>query len=93
MIHKTTAAVLALSAAVAAPAAADFVLFGEADPEQAQLDRSSRAEPPMTQPFFSEDAMITTDIRPYFLYHDFPNSSVINGGRAVVVAAQVRVAL
>ncbi|MEM6560234.1 MAG: hypothetical protein AAF656_01430 [Planctomycetota bacterium] len=90
----TTAALLAAFVALpAAPAAADFVLFGDPDPEAAELTRSTRAEPPMSQPYFSEDAMITTDIRPYFLYHDFPNSSVINGGRATVIAAQVRVAL
>ncbi|MEM8873568.1 MAG: hypothetical protein AAGD32_04850 [Planctomycetota bacterium] len=83
-----------LSGTLAAPTLADpFVLFGDADVEAAALTRSTRAEPPITQPFFSEDAMITTDIRPVYVYHDFPNSSVIDGGRANVIAAQVRVAL
>ena len=70
-----------------------FTLFGEADEGWAQMSRERMPDPPLTKPFFSEDAMITSDVRPYFVYHDFPNSSPIDGGSAKVYAAQVHLAL
>jgi hypothetical protein len=89
---------LILAAATAAPVAADegyrpFTLIGEADDGWAQMTPERMPEPHLTAPFFSEDALITTDIRPYFLYHDFPKSSPIGGGNVKAVAAQVRVAV
>jgi hypothetical protein len=47
----------------------------------------------LTSPYFNEDSFVTSDIRAWFLYHDFPKSSAIAGGSAKVYAAQLRLAL
>jgi len=48
---------------------------------------------PIVQPYLFEDPFITTGLYPYYVYHDFPNQSVFEGGHAQVVALQARVAL
>jgi hypothetical protein len=48
---------------------------------------------PIVQPYLFEDPFITTGIYPYYLYHDFPNQSVFQGGGAHVAAVQARLAL
>jgi hypothetical protein len=48
---------------------------------------------PIVQPYLFEDPFITTGLYPYYVYHDFPNQSVFQGGHAQVVAVQARLAL
>lgn len=74
---------------------ADFVLFGKdfRGTPPADFKPEHRFVHPMTSPYFHEDSFVTTDIRGYFLLHNFPDGGVINGGDAKVYAAQVRVAL
>ncbi len=72
---------------------ANFVLLGEPNPQAAQVPEQQRHVHPLTSPYFNEDSFVTTDVRLWFLYHDFPKSSLIAGGNAKVYAAQVRVAL
>jgi hypothetical protein len=45
------------------------------------------------QPYLFEDPFITTGLHPYYLWHEFPNDSVFDGGHADAVALQVRVAI
>ncbi|HRK32732.1 MAG TPA: hypothetical protein PLD59_16850 [Tepidisphaeraceae bacterium] len=89
------AMVLAGLASQAGAQHADFVLFGKdfKGSTPAAYQPQHRFVHPMTSPYFHEDSFVTTDIRAYFLYHDFPTGGVINGGTAKVYAAQVRVAL
>lgn len=47
---------------------------------------------PITAPYWNEDASITTDVRPVFVYHSFPGE-ILGGGRATVTALQLRVKL
>jgi len=59
-------------------------------------DRSGRYEGfvmPMASPYLFEDPFITTGVSAYGIWHDFPESSVFDGGDAWVVAVQARVAI
>lgn len=59
-------------------------------------DRSGRFdgfEMPIVQPYLFEDPFITTGVYPYYVWHQFPSSSALEGGEAHVVAAQIRVAV
>jgi hypothetical protein len=59
-------------------------------------ERSGRFEgfeKPMVQPFLFEDPFITTNAVPYFVWLDFPEQSVFDGGARYVAALQLRVAL
>jgi hypothetical protein len=59
-------------------------------------DRSGRFEGfemPIVAPYLFEDPFITTNAVPYFLWHDFPEKSVFDGGELYAVALQLRVAL
>lgn len=47
---------------------------------------------PITAPYWNEDASITTDVRPVFVYHAFPGE-ILGGGRAEVTALQLRIKL
>jgi hypothetical protein len=70
---------------------ADFVLFEDSDtPDQ---PAAHKAVHPLTAPYANSDAFVTTDLRPWFIYHDFPTTSPIDGGSAKVVALQARLAL
>lgn len=92
------APLLVLGVALAAPANtalaqhAGFVLFGEPNPA-ADIPAERQAVHPITSPFFHEDSFVTTDVRAWYIYHDFPKSSAIAGGRANAAAVQVRLAL
>jgi hypothetical protein len=70
---------------------ADFVLFGEPDPEAAAVPESHQFVHPISSPYVHENSFITTDIRAWYVYHEFPNSNL--GGDAQVAAVQVRLAL
>ncbi len=48
---------------------------------------------PVGMPIQFEDPFITTDIRPFYIYHSIPNRSALRGGQVQVLAAQVRIAL
>jgi hypothetical protein len=50
-------------------------------------------EKPIVAPYLFEDPFITTNAVPYFLWHDFPEQSVFDGGALYAAAVQLRVAL
>jgi hypothetical protein len=59
-------------------------------------ERSGRFEgfeKPIVAPYLFEDPFITTNAVPYFLWHDFPEQSVFDGGSLYATALQLRVAL
>jgi hypothetical protein len=61
-----------------------------------RCQRSGRWEgfqKPIVQPYLFEDPFITTGVYPYYLRHEFPESSIFEGGHADAVAVQLRVAL
>jgi len=61
-----------------------------------RCDRSGRYEGfvmPMSSPYLFEDPFITTSLSAHGIWHDFPKSSVFNGGDAWVAALQARVAV
>ncbi len=70
-----------------------WTLFGDPNPAAAEVPAQQKHVHPVTSPYFSEDAFITTDIRAWYVFHDFPRSSLIGGGDAQVVAVQARIAL
>ncbi len=82
-----------LAAAGASAQHAQWVAFGDPDPEGLANPASENAVHPLTSPYFHEDSFVTTDIRVWFVHHDFPQSSLIGGGDAQVYAVQARVAL
>lgn len=91
-----TSALLAVSIFFQAPAAAqhaDFVLFGDPNPRAAEVPANQKHVHPLTSPYYNEDSFVTSDVRTWFIYHDFPKSSAIAGGSAKIYAAQVRLAL
>lgn len=69
-----------------------FVLFGDSSTELASEQKAVR---PISAPYFHEDAFVTTDLRAWYLEHDFDSDTagVLNNGSASVMALQVRVAL
>ncbi len=90
-MRRTLLAAAALVSTIASVASADFVLFG--DSKKPAVEPNNVFVHPITSPYYNEDSFVTTDLRLWGLYHDFANSSLINGGKATVYAAQVRVAL
>jgi hypothetical protein len=61
-----------------------------------QCGRSGRWEGfhmPIVQFALFEDPFITTGLYPFFAYHEFPNSSALQGGNAYDVSVQARVAV
>ena len=70
---------------------ADFALLETA--EQPETPPGHRFVHPITAPYAHSDAFVTTDVRPWFIYHDFPGPSAIDGGQATVYAVQLRLAL
>jgi len=87
------ALVLALLTSPLAAQHANFVLFGDANEQGKALSAERKAVHPITSPYYHEDSFITTDVRTWFLYQDFPKSSAIAGGSAKIYAAQIRIAL
>ena len=71
----TTLAVLT-TLAVFAPASqaqhARFVLLGDPTPEAAEVPVEQKHVHPVSAGFFHEDSFVTSDVRVWFLYHDFP---------------------
>ncbi|MEM1097386.1 MAG: hypothetical protein AAGH92_01235 [Planctomycetota bacterium] len=92
----TLAATAALGLSICTVAAAQhagFVLFGESNEAGLAQAAEDKHVHPITSPYFHEDSFVTTDVRAWYLYHDFPKSSAIAGGNATVFAVQLRVAL
>ena len=87
------AAVVSLGAAHACGQQAGFVLLQDYRGRAVELPPEHRFVHPVTAPFFHEDAFVTTDLRAWYLYHDLPKSSPIDGGKATAVALQLRLAL
>lgn len=61
-----------------------------------QCERSGRFEgfrKPIVAPFLFEDPFIVTGLYPYYMYHEYPDRSALQGGELNAVAAQIRVAL
>jgi len=75
---------------------ADFVLFGEADAAAAAVPAEQQFVHPVTSPYFHENSFVTSDVRAWYLYHQFDNDGLANGGLGgdvQVAAVQVRLAL
>jgi hypothetical protein len=49
--------------------------------------------PPMMHPYLFEDPFITTGLSGWAIWHEFPGSSILDGGHLWAVAAQARVAV
>jgi len=65
-------------------------------PDFRNCDRHGRYEGfghTYSMPFIFEDPFITTDLRVWGMWHQFPNSSIFDGGDLWGVAAQLRVAI
>lgn len=61
-----------------------------------RCDRHGRYEgfvPPMMHPYLFEDPFITTGASLWGLWHQFPDSSILDGGQLYDVALQARVAI
>ena len=69
------------------------ILFGDPNPAGLAAPNEHKFVHPLTAPYYHEDSFITTDIRAWFVYHDFPQASPIGGGDAQVAAVQLRLAL
>jgi len=93
MIAAACLAVPALTAAPVAAQHANFVLFGEPNADAAGVPSNQVHVHPITAGYYNEDSFVTSDVRLWYIYHDFPKSSAIMGGNAKVYAAQLRVAL
>lgn len=85
-----------LATQVAADNHADFVLFGDPDPAYAAQTAEQTFVNPITAPYYHENSFITSDVRAWYVYHQFDNDGVANGGiggDVQVAAVQVRLAL
>ncbi|MDP4610453.1 MAG: hypothetical protein NWT02_04645 [Opitutales bacterium] len=71
-------------------AADGFVLFGDDVAKPAPEQKFVR---PMTGPYFHEDAFITTDLRAWYLQHNFDSDTLGSNADVTVAALQVRIAL
>lgn len=71
---------------------AGFVLFGEPSSEAAAQTPEQRFVHPITDPYFHEDSFVTSDVRAWYIYHNFPDDN-IGGGDANLFAVQLRLAL
>lgn len=69
-------------------AADGFVLFGDDVAKPAPEQKFVR---PLTGPYFHEDAFVTTDVRAWYVQHNFDSDTI--GGDVTVAALQVRMAL
>ncbi len=72
---------------------ADFVLFGERDAAASSQTAEGRFVHPLTSPYFHEDSFVTSDVRFWYVHHEFTGGSPIGRGDATVIAVQARVAL
>jgi hypothetical protein len=85
-----------MNAAPAFAQHADFVLFDEPDAAMAAVPDEQQFVHPITAPYYHENSFITSDLRAWYVFHNFDSNGVANGGiggDAQVVALQVRLAL
>ena len=103
-LGTATALALALGTflGAAAPASAQYEGQAPGQPKECfwfpdvRCGRSGRwdgFEMPIVQPYLFEDPFVTTNVVPYFLFHEFPNKSAMQGGEAYAAALQARVAI
>lgn len=65
-------------------------------PDFAGCGRQARYEgfvPPLTAPYLFEDPFITTGLSGWYVWHQFPGGSILDGGEINVAALQARVAI
>ncbi len=62
-------------------------------PSASAAAEGQRYVPPITAFIFNESPYITTEIRPFFLYHKIPDEFVTTGGSVTAVGAQLRLAV
>ncbi len=94
--HNTIISIAAVSLLWGSAAMAqhtNFVLFGQPNAAAHESPAEHRFVHPVTAPFEHEDAFVTTDVRAWYLYHDFPSSGSLAGGSGYGLAAQIRLAL
>lgn len=94
-LRLTPLALIAFAAA-ATPATAQHagvILFGEPNPAAASAPAENRHVHGITAPYYNEDSFVTSDIRVWYAYHDFPNHGALGGGHGQVAAVQARLAL
>lgn len=72
---------------------AGVILFGEPNAAAASAPKENRHVSGITAPYYNEDSFVTTDIRMWYAYHDFPNYGALGGGTGQVAAVQARLAL
>ena len=53
----------------------------------------ARYVPSVTNPLFNETPFITTEVKPFYMYHHIPDDFVTEGGSVNVVALQARLAI
>lgn len=106
IVTAILAALLFAACEGAAAQRAGFILFGS-DHEQLKTDdpetdgeaksdeipANHRFVHPISAPYFHENSFVTSDVRAWFLYHKFPQTGLVQGGRALVGALQIRLAL
>jgi len=64
-----------------------------AAPAEEPKKKPLRYVPPIGQLIFNETPLITTELRPFYIYHEIPNSFPSNGGRVHAVGVQLRAAI
>jgi len=90
-LSLVAASALALAVSSVQAQSAKFVLFGDHNADgQAQADADKFVHP-VTSPYFHEDSFVTSDVRAWYVYHNFPGK--VLGGEAHVAALQVRLAI
>ena len=68
-IHSPLICALFLAACSFATAqGSNFVLFGKGE----EVPPEKKTVRPLTAPYLHEDALVTTDVRGFFLYHELP---------------------
>lgn len=90
-MNNTKLSLIALSAlafGVSAHANDGYVLFGDSAPK---VEAQQKAVRPISAPYFHEDSFVTTDVRAWYLAHEFSDGTI--GGDVTVAALQVRLAL
>lgn len=70
-----------------------FTLLGSPSEEGKALPAERRAVHPVSDAYFHEDSFVTTDLRGWYIYHNFPKTIALDGGDANVYALQIRVAI
>jgi hypothetical protein len=83
-----------LAASLAQAQHARTVLLGEPNPEAADAPAQHKFVHPISAPYHHEDAFITSDVRAWFVHHEFDdNTQLGDGGDAQTAAVQLRLAI